>query len=99
MKIYECDMCGKQFPDRGCINEITAHVNKFCKDTALEYGLKRLRMTIKDLPKLLKIAHRVCDEEWKKLGPEKRKRICDNLMKRAEARIKANERDAKRGQS
>ena len=40
MKIYECDMCGKQFPDRRCINEITAHVNKFCKDTALEYELK-----------------------------------------------------------
>ena len=56
-------------------------------------------MIIKDLPKLLKIAHRVCDEEWKKLGPEKRKCICDNLMKRAEARIKDNERDAKRCQS
>ena len=52
-------------------------------------------MTIKDLPELLKIAHRVCDEEWKKLGPEKRKRICENLMKRAEARIKAKERDVK----
>ena len=41
MKIYECDMCGKQFLDRGCINEITAHVNKFCKETALEYKLKK----------------------------------------------------------
>ena len=41
MKIYECDMCGNQFPDRGCLNEITAHVNKFCKETALEYKLKK----------------------------------------------------------
>ena len=56
-------------------------------------------MTIKDLPELLKIAHRVCDEEWKKLGPEKRKRICENLMKRAETRIKDKERDTKRGPS
>lgn len=56
-------------------------------------------MNINDLPWLLKMAHKICDEEWKKLGPEKRKRICDNLMKRAEARIKAKERDAKRGPS
>lgn len=54
-------------------------------------------MTIKDLPKLLKIAHRVCDEEWKKLGPEKRKRICENVLKIVDARIKANESGNRRG--
>jgi hypothetical protein len=51
-------------------------------------------MNIKDIPELLKIAHRVCDEEWKKLGPEKRKRICENLIKRAEKRIKEKNVDA-----
>ena len=51
-------------------------------------------MNIKDLPELLKIAHRVCDEEWKKLGPEKRKRICENLVKRAEKHIKEKNGDA-----
>ena len=56
-------------------------------------------MNIYDLAKLMKAAHKVVGEEWKKLGPERRKRICDNLMKRAEARLKAKERDAKRGQS
>lgn len=43
-------------------------------------------MTIKDLPKLLKIAHRVCDEEWKKLSPERRKRICDSILERSRKR-------------
>lgn len=56
-------------------------------------------MNIHELAGFMKTAHKVVGEEWKKLGPEKRKRICDNLMKRAEARIKAKERDAKRGPS
>lgn len=56
-------------------------------------------MNIYELASLMKAAHKVVGEEWKKLGPEKRKRICENLMKRAEARIKAKERDVKRGPS
>lgn len=43
-------------------------------------------MNINDLPWLLRKAHKICDEEWKKLGPERRKRICDNITKRAMAR-------------
>lgn len=53
-------------------------------------------MNINDLPWLLKMAHRICDEEWKKLGPDKRKRICDNLTKRAMERIKRKEENASR---
>ena len=40
MVIYECDMCGKQFQDKGCVNEITAHVNKFGEETPFDDGLK-----------------------------------------------------------
>ena len=49
-------------------------------------------MTIRDLPELLKTVHRVVDEEWKKLTPERRKRICENLLKKAEARIEAKKK-------
>ncbi len=52
-------------------------------------------MTIRDLPELLKTAHRVADEEWKKLTPERRKRICENLLKKAKARIEAKEKGGK----
>lgn len=55
-------------------------------------------MNINDLPWLLKMAHKICDEEWKKLGPDKRKRICENVLKRVDARIKAKE-SGKRGRS
>ena len=53
-------------------------------------------MTIKDLSELLKIVYRVCDEEWNKLGSEKRKRICENVLKRVDARIKAEESGKRR---
>ena len=45
-------------------------------------------MNARELAEVLVMAKKVCDEEWEKLGPEKRKRICENLLKRAEARIK-----------
>ena len=37
MVIYECDMCGKQFPDKGCVNEITTHVKE---ETPFDSGSK-----------------------------------------------------------
>ena len=54
-------------------------------------------MKPEDVAKLLGRVGRIVDDQWKALGPEKRKRICENLMKRAEARIKAKERDVKGG--
>ena len=56
-------------------------------------------MKPEDVAKLLCRVGRIVDEQWKALGPEKSKRICENLMKRAEARIKAKELNAKRGPS
>ena len=53
-------------------------------------------MNIYDLASFMKTAHKVVDEEWKKLGPDKRKRICDNLTKRAMERIKRKEENAGR---
>ena len=50
-------------------------------------------MNIDDLIDTLKTAHRVCDEEWNKIGPERRKHICDNIMKRAMRRIKEKEEE------
>ena len=55
----------------------------------------RCEVTIRDLPELLKTAHRVVDEEWKKLTPERRKRICENLLKKVKARIEAKEKGGK----
>lgn len=56
-------------------------------------------MNIDDLACLMKAAHKAVGEQWKALSLERRRRICDNLMKRAEARIKAKECDMKRGSS
>lgn len=56
-------------------------------------------MKPEDVGKLLGRVGRIVDEQWKALSPERRKRICDNIMKRAEARIKAKERDTKRDPS
>ena len=56
-------------------------------------------MKPEDVAKLLVIVSRIADEQWNYLGPARRKRICENLMKRAEARIKAKELNAKRGPS
>jgi len=55
----------------------------------------RCEVTIRDLPELLKTAHRVVDEEWKKLTPERRKRICENILKKVKARIEAKEKGGK----
>ena len=46
-------------------------------------------MTIRDLPEMLRTIHRVVDEEWKKLTPERRERICNNLLKKAKERIES----------
>lgn len=51
-------------------------------------------MNIYDLAIFMKAAHKAVGDEWKKLGHERRKRICDNLMKRAEKRIKEKNGDA-----
>ena len=40
MVIYECDMCGKRFPDKGCFHEITAHVNQDGEETPFDDGLR-----------------------------------------------------------
>lgn len=40
-------------------------------------------MTIRQIANLLVTAQRVADEEWKKLSPERRRKICDNLTRRA----------------
>ena len=44
---------------------------------------KKMGLTIRDLPKLLSVCARVVDEEWKKLTPEKRQKICNNILKRS----------------
>jgi acyl-CoA reductase-like NAD-dependent aldehyde dehydrogenase len=51
-------------------------------------------MNIYDLACLMKAAHKAVGEQWKALSPERRKRICDNIMKRAEKRIKEKNGDA-----
>lgn len=48
-------------------------------------------MNIYELASFMKAAHKAVGEEWEKLGPERRKRICENVLKRVDARIKANE--------
>ena len=57
------------------------------------------RKNLEILKTALRVARDVVDREWQALSPERKKRICENLMKRAEARIKAKERDVKRGPS
>lgn len=51
-------------------------------------------MKPEDVAKLLGRVSSIVDEQWKALGPERRKRICDNIMKRAEKRIKEKNGDA-----
>lgn len=43
----------------------------------------KMGLTIRDLPKLLSICARVADEEWKKLTPDKREKIRNNILKRS----------------
>jgi hypothetical protein len=38
MVIYECDMCGKAFSDKGLVREITAHVKQY---DAFDDGLRK----------------------------------------------------------
>lgn len=51
-------------------------------------------MKPEDVAKLLGRVSSIVDEQWKALGPERRKRICENLIKRAEKRIKEKNGDA-----
>lgn len=51
-------------------------------------------MNLVDLAEILKMAHKEIDAQWKALTPERRKRICDNIMKRAMARVEAKEKEA-----
>lgn len=41
-----------------------------------------------DLAKILKTAHDVVEEEWNKIPPERKRRMVENIMKRAAARAK-----------
>ena len=41
-----------------------------------------------DLAKILKTAHDVVEEEWKKIPPERKRRMVENIMKRAASRAK-----------
>ena len=41
-------------------------------------------LTIRDLPQFLSTCSRAVDQEWKKLSPEKRKKIVENIMRRVE---------------
>jgi len=43
-------------------------------------------MNIHELAGFMKTAHKVVGEEWKKLSPERRKRICDNILERSRKR-------------
>ena len=39
-----------------------------------------------ELDKLLKTVHDVVEEEWKKISPERKRLMVENIMKRAAAR-------------
>lgn len=54
-------------------------------------------MKPEDVARLLGKVSRIVDEQWNKLGPEKRKRICENVLKRVDERIKAKESGKRRG--
>ena len=41
-----------------------------------------------ELAKILKTAHDVVEEEWKKISPERKRRMVENIMKRAAERAK-----------
>ena len=41
-----------------------------------------------ELAKILKTAHDVVEEEWKKIPPERKRHMVENIMKRAAARAK-----------
>lgn len=43
-------------------------------------------MNIYELAVFMKTARKVVDEEWKKLSPERRKRICDSILERSRKR-------------
>ena len=54
-------------------------------------------MKPEDVAKLLGRVSSIVDEQWKALGPERRKRICENVLKRVDARIKAKDSGKRRG--
>ena len=43
-------------------------------------------MKLGELAGILKTAHKIVDEEWKKMPEEKRKKICENILARAKKR-------------
>lgn len=47
-----------------------------------------------ELAKILKTAHDVVEEEWKKIPPERKMRMVENIMKRAENLAKERNGDA-----
>lgn len=47
-------------------------------------------MNVIDLAKILKTAHDVVEKEWKKITPERKRHMVENIMKRAAAREKRN---------
>lgn len=51
-----------------------------------------LEVNATDLDKMLKTAHDVVEEEWKKISPERKRLMAENIMKRAAAR--ANKKSA-----
>lgn len=43
-----------------------------------------------ELAKILKTAHDVVEEEWKKIPPDRKKRIVENILKRSRKRKEKN---------
>ena len=49
-------------------------------------------MTLGQVGAILASAKKICDEEWSKVSPERKKRIRDNILRRAMKRADANVR-------
>ena len=49
-------------------------------------------MTLVQVCSILYIEKKICDEEWSKVSPERKKRIRDNILRRAMKREDANAR-------
>ena len=50
-------------------------------------------MKIGKVVEILRTVSRVVDEEWNKLTPEQRRKICDNIMERAAKRAAQRKED------
>ena len=48
-------------------------------------------MKPEDVAKLLSEVSRITDEQWNAIMPERRKRICENVLKRVYERIKSKD--------